>query len=171
MRTVASLNLPVLVLKLKLGALDVAPLVPENRLLVTAPPLAPVAPFPEGDAKENPPDPVPELVCAAPADACFAPNRPGPFDAGVLEATAPKGLGPPPDVVPKRGFEVGVLEPVLALFAAFPKRDGAEPPDMLPAPKRGCFGVLLPPPDPKVNPDISCVVDQGSPRGGGSSAV
>jgi hypothetical protein len=52
-----------------------------------------------------------------------------------------------------------VLEPVLVLLLAFPKMDPVEPPEVLPAPKRGCFGVLLPPFEPKVKPDISRVVD------------
>lgn len=152
--TVGSLDVPMLP-KLKLVGLDaVSPvLAAPNMLGLAFPPLRPVAAFPEGDAKENAPDPVPELVCAAPPDACFSPNRPEPVEA---EEAPPNRLEPPPDTAPKRGLEAGVFEPVLVLFAAFPKRDGVEPPDVLPAPKTGCVGVLLPPPEPKVNPeDIS----------------
>jgi hypothetical protein len=144
--------------KLKLlGFEDTSPVLAAPKMLGFAalPPVVPVAPLPAGVPKENALDPVPEPVCAAPPDACFPPNRPEPGEAGVLfDEAPPKRLEPPPVTAPKRGLDAGVFEPVLVLFAAFPNRDGVDPPEVLPAPKRGCFGVLLPP-DPKVNPDIA----------------
>lgn len=119
-------------------------------------PVAPAVPLPAGVPKENGLDPVPGPACAAPPDACFPPNRLEPLDAGVLlDGAPPKRLEPPPVTAPKRGLDAGVFEPVLVLFVAFPNKDGVDAPEVLPAPKRGCFGVLLAPPDPKVNPDIS----------------
>lgn len=81
----------------------------------------------------------------------FEPKRlpPGLLDAGVdeLPNRFPPGFAP----LPKRLVVLGVLEPAFAFFAVLPNKEGVVDPDVLLAPNNGVlFGVLLPPPAPKV---------------------
>lgn len=78
------------------------------------------------------------------------------LEAGVVdEEPPPNKFEPPVAPPPKIGFAPGVLEPEFVVLLVAPNRLGVDPPEVLPAPNRGCcLGVLLP---PKLNPDILSV--------------
>jgi hypothetical protein len=102
--------------------------------LAALPLSAPVVPLAAGFPKEK------LEGCAAPAVACFAPNRLGAavLEAGVVEP--PKRVEVPVEAAPNSGFAAGVVEPEFALLVAFPNKL----PPVFAVPKGDCLGVSLP---------------------------